>query len=428
MPFQKLQNLKNALASFRTAAKVVIFESDDWGLNLMSRQARDTLVETGLMSPDYVFGNCGRETVEDLDRLYDVLSGFRDADGRHPTFTANFVMANPDYRAIEESGFRDYSWIAIDDTELAPECGDLIPKYGEGIERGLICPQYHGRDHFSAETWLDALREGDAVARSSFDLRVPRIGVTGHQESEYTWGEGNSLRPLPPAVIDAKIEAGMAVFRRMFGRSSLTSIAPCYLWCDHVETSLGKHGVRCMQAASHRVVPAGSGRLLRPRPALLGTSRGTAMRQLVRNARFEPAQSGQGAIAQCLQDVAAAFARGYPATIDTHRVNYVGVVDPGMRDRSLRALRELLDRLLACYSEVRFVTSEDLANAILRESTHAGYFKSSGAGIVRGSFGRRIVWLARERWQWWRENGHTPCGPGDLSTPACLDEHMDAGK
>ena len=350
-----------------------------------------------------MFGLCGRESAEDLDRLYEVLGRFRDHRGAHPVFTMNFVLANPDYEAIEASGFKTYSWIPIDDVAKLPGDGALIDKYKEGVARGLVCPQYHGRDHFSGETWLAAIRGGDPVAVEAFRLRVPWIAVHSRKESEYAYGEGAHLDPLPKAAIEAKIEDGMTAFERLFGRTSLTSIAPCYHWCDQVERALYARGVRCVQAAGHRVMPLGAGRLACPRPAWFGLSNSTAMRQLNRTCRFEPAQLGSEAVPMCMETIASAFSRGLPAVVDTHRVSYVSAIDKGNRDRGLEQLGTLLEEILSRFPDVRFASSEMLARAVLATDQRNGM--PGGEDIRLGSWARRVRWVLRERLQWWRE-GH----------------------
>lgn len=66
---------------------------------------------------------------------------------------------------------------------------------------------------------------------------------------------------------------------------------------------------------------------------------------------------------------------GKPAIICSHRVNYVGFIDEHNRDRSLKMLGRLLGKILLKWPEVEFMTSNNLADIILREhELHGGYY------------------------------------------------------
>ncbi len=401
---RRLHNLRESLTCFRTTTKALVFESDDWGLDkISSQEAFDDLTARGAIDPDNPFYKSGRETVIDMDMLYDVLAQFRDQDGRSPVFTTNFILANPDYEAIERSGYGEYSWIAIDDVNRKPSQAPLLPKYKEGIERRLIYPQYHGRDHFSTEAWLRAISEGDPVTLAGLSRHVVLMDRCRPLPGEYSEVGPDGLRGLPRASIDRKTEAGTRIFERTFGFRSWTSIAPFYLWCDAVEASLHQHGVRCMQAAGHRVLPDNQANTPNSGRGILGGQSPTGMAYLVRNSRFEPSQDGEAAIADCLSRIASAFAAGYPAVIDTHRINYVGVIDPAMRDANLRALRTLLNEILRWFPDVCFLTSEELARSVLLDNHNDGAAADTRPTVPRASFTRRVSFAALERAAWWRD-------------------------
>ena len=407
---QKLRNLKTSLSCYRTASRAVVFESDDWGMARMpSRRAYEKLAAEGTIDIANPFNKCSRERIEDLDMLFDVLAGCRDQEGRPAALTANFITANPDFDSIERSRYRHYYWTGIDDNRGHDSSqAVLLDKYREGMVRGLFHPQYHGRDHFSAEAWLRALRNRDAAAISGFRQRVVLAGYSRFLPSEYVDYSPQTLRPLSYTAIDAKVEGGTRVFQRAFGLRSLTSIAPFYLWSDLVEGCLFNWGVRCMQGASHCLDASdGSGRV-RPKQGLLGQRSSSGMSYLVRNCRFEPAQDGQAAVAQCLRQIASAFARGYPAIIDTHRVNYVGVVDPAMRDTNLVLLRDLLRAVLRMFPSLRFTTSSELAISLLRDNGRLGSRLALSPLTFRSALPRRVFWTFRERYEWWVERRHAP--------------------
>ena len=49
-----------------------------------------------------------------------------------------------------------------------------------------------------------------------------------------------------------------------------------------------------------------------------------------------------------------------PAVISTHRINYVGYIDPKNKENGLRQLGKLLERILNKWPDVRFVTTDQL--------------------------------------------------------------------
>lgn len=403
----RLRNLKASLDAFRTTSKIVVFESDDWGMDRMpSRQMYEELAAEGCIDTADPFNRDGRERVEDLAMLYDVLGKFRDAAGRPPVLTANFVMANPDFETIERSGYRHYSWITIDDFARRPSQEPVVDKIKEGIDRGLMSPQYHGRDHFSAEAWLRALRGGDPVSLAGFRRGVVLAGLACVPSSEYGECYDHSSRALPRAAIDAKTEAGIRIFEEVFGSRPMTSIAPFYLWSEAVEVSLFARGVRCMQAARNRPALDGQSGALVRRSGAFGGRTASGMVYLTRNCRFEPSQDGDEAVGRCLEQIQSMFARGYPAVIDSHRVNYVGIVDPAMRDVNLALLRNLLGAILHGFPGVRFATSTELAASFVRDSNKSANSTRPAAAMHPAPVARRVFWTVRERYDWWRAKGN----------------------
>ena len=99
----------------------------------------------------------------------------------------------------------------------------------------------------------------------------------------------------------------------------------------------------------------------------LGEKNGRGQRYLVRNATFEPSlfkQNISDPVGQCLWQIEAAFRMKKPAVICSHRINYVGFIDPENRDRTLKMLDKLLKTLLMRWPDVEFMTSPELGNCI----------------------------------------------------------------
>lgn len=398
----KLYHLKNSFRTFRTPMKIVIFESDDWGLdNMPSRQVFEELKADGFIDPDDVFNYCARETVEDLDKLFSTLSDFKDNLGGNVIFTPNFIVANPDYPSIAASDFKIYSHIPIDDSERRPFQSALLKKYHEGIDRGIFIPQYHGRDHINVDLWLNALKNSDPFALAGFRNNIPLIQNNRYIKSEYMYGESSTSEPVPDHKIEEKISEGISIFCRAFGRLPLTAIAPNYNFTLATETLLYKNGVRAVQAASHCPVILDQYHAKTPRKAFLGERGPTGMLHLIRNCRFEPSQSGSSAVDLCLHQIKKAFSRGYPAIIDSHRVNYVGAVNPEGRDENLNFLRKLVQSMLRYYPSIIFLSSSELASLLSNSKLEKNNHQKSLELSNKYNIIQKLTWILRERLQWY---------------------------
>lgn len=88
------------------------------------------------------------------------------------------------------------------------------------------------------------------------------------------------------------------------------------------------------------------------------------MLYLVRNCDLEPVAGGT-TVESCMRQVAAAFSRGLPAVLCSHRINYTSRVSAGVRDKGLAVLDEVLRQVVTRYPNVEFVGSDALAGRIL---------------------------------------------------------------
>ena len=65
-----------------------------------------------------------------------------------------------------------------------------------------------------------------------------------------------------------------------------------------------------------------------------------------------------------LKEMEVAFLWHKPATISSHRVNYIGFLHPENREKSLKKLEELLVRMLKRWPDIEFMTSSELGDLI----------------------------------------------------------------
>ena len=76
----------------------------------------------------------------------------------------------------------------------------------------------------------------------------------------------------------------------------------------------------------------------------------------VRNVYFEPATNrNMDWVDYGLSQIRNAFFWGAPAIINSHRVNYIGSLDPKNRDFGLKSLQKLLMEVKKYWPDVEFV-------------------------------------------------------------------------
>lgn len=89
---------------------------------------------------------------------------------------------------------------------------------------------------------------------------------------------------------------------------------------------------------------------------------------LTRNCFFEPNSEEfpkeRDWVSSCLKEIEVAFNCRKPATISSHRVNYMGSINPENRERGLKKLDNLLVQIIKKWPEVEFITSMELGDII----------------------------------------------------------------
>jgi hypothetical protein len=91
---------------------------------------------------------------------------------------------------------------------------------------------------------------------------------------------------------------------------------------------------------------------------------------LTRNCFFEPSSwehsRNKDWVNDCLKEIEIAFKCFKPATISSHRVNYVGSLHPENRENGLKKLDLLLKEIIKRWPSVEFMTSEELGDLITK--------------------------------------------------------------
>lgn len=354
------------IPGWRTNRKIVVFESDDWGsIRMPSRHVYESLLKRGLGIDKLSFNKFDSLCSEqDLSALLDILTKFKDRNGKHPVITTNTIVANPDFEKIKRSNYQEYSFELFTETlKKYPKHQNSFELMKEGIEAGLLFPQFHGREHLNVRRWLLALQNNNEKVRLAFENSFFDLSESGSIISENSFMDALSYNNAEDLnYTKATLKEGLDLFERIFGFRSDSFIASCYIWAPEHEEVLVSGGVRFIQGSVYQKIPVPE-RLNKYifKRHYIGEKNSLGQTYLVRNCFFEPSENGdQLAIKNCLRGIEVAFNWGKPAIISTHRVNYIGSIFPENRLNGLKALEALLNEIIKRFPDVEFFTTSEL--------------------------------------------------------------------
>jgi hypothetical protein len=359
---KKIQRETRYLSHVKFQEPILVFESDDWG---MERKPAANVIHKFAEPGEWADEQT--ESIEDLGCLYETLTKYHDAHGRPACFTANFIMANPDFNQIEKDSFQHYYDVTLD-TSLSDA---MHKQYLAGIHQKCFSPQYHGRKHFWADTWLKDLRDNVRGARDLFDERCHGglsllQGEGWRYHSEYIdWKSGNT--PAPETIYNS-MKIDLDIFEKLFGFRSLSVIPPHYIFTPDVEKAWQRLGIRYVQGAGYRLIRKADGSK-QTKSHYLGEVSPQDLIYLIRPVKFDPRPSRPKHHWQsALQQIENAFEGGVPAIVDTHRINFTGK----FREEGIRQLDALLQ---ACQKyKPLFLNSVELGDAVSKNGEYADVF------------------------------------------------------
>lgn len=354
--------------SWSTEGKYIVIESDDWGgIRTASPEAYQAMLKAGDNLDRFPFTRYDALASEDdLELLFDLLSGFTDMNGNHPVFTANCSMANPDFNKIRESGFSTYFYEPFTETfKKYQQHSNCFALWQQAMSHGLFFPQLHGREHLNVSRWLRDLHQEDKDLRLAFDHQMISGGKSFGPDNQFAYLDAFNYGPGNDRLIDGIVSEGAQLFHSLMGYQSRSFVPACYVWNHSLEKALARHGIEYIQS-SVQLVPTERGYGQFDEITHRAGERNQFQQvYLVRNCIFEPSLGyGSNAVDFCMAQIRNAFLWKTPATICSHRVNYVGYIDQSNRDRNLPLLKLLLTRILECWPEVQFITSVDLGSMI----------------------------------------------------------------
>lgn len=357
------------ILSFKTNRKIVVIESDDWGSTRTSNLATLKHLNkiSSIVQEDRFTQLDNLASKEDLTLLFEVLSSIKDCNGDTAKLTANVCMANPDFNKIKESDFEEFFHMPFyENIGKLPNGSLVLQLWQEGIESGIFYPQLHGREHLHALSWLEELRNNNTELLKAFELEtwgIPYISSIYKKRKNLQAALDLYGMKGEKSFQESWVRQGCEMFEKHFGYKSKTFIAPAYIWHNKITSNLIKQDIQAVQGIKVQFKPKTNNTGYSKIPHYLG--QGKKLTYLIRNVFFEPASKPNANwVDITLSNIEKAFKNRLPAIIGSHRINFIGSLNPTHRDKNLECLTQILKKVIAKWPEVEFMSSDSFLDTM----------------------------------------------------------------
>lgn len=366
-----INNLKH-LPGWKTKRKILVFSVDDYGnVRLHSAEARRKLDEAGLQIYSRFDQYDALETKQDLEQLYNVLESVKDKNGRSAVFTVFSLPCNIDFDRMKSESYTKYYFELLPDTyrKLATEQPQAYTGawefWQQGIQKGLLKPQFHGREHLNLFVLEDKLNKKDSALLTALENK----SYTSISDEEYSsmsstaafdFRDQSDLNRLQPVI-----EEGLNCFEKVFGFRSNYFTPPVYQIHHKLFPVLLENGIRYIDLGLVRKEHQGNG-VYKTSLNYIGKSTPEGLTVMVRNVVFEPTEDrGLDWVDFTMKQIERAFRWNKPAIISSHRVNFCGHIDPENRSKGLSSLQSLLKEIVRKWPDVEFMSADELADSVV---------------------------------------------------------------
>jgi len=364
-----VSHLKN-IPGWKTGRKLVVFSVDDYGnVRIASRKASDELIKAGIKPASHFDRFDSLETHEDLEALFEVLSSVKDKHGNPAVFTPYAIPCNISFEAMADMGNSMYinELLPVTFNKLAAE--DLGAYEGtwelwkEGIEKGLMRPQFHGREHFNLYVFNDLLGKQNKNLLTALQHHS-HVSLPEHKNYRQGWTSAfdfetiDEIEPMADIIRD-----GLSKFEQVYGYMPNSFTPPARNFPVSIEQKLSSFGLDYfdMPVYQNRMLDNGK---YRREIHKLGDRKPLPV--IIRNIPFEPTTKNLTSdwVNFTLKQIRTAFFWGKPAHISSHRVNFSGHIDPNNRKEGLNTLKILLQKIARTWPDVEFISVEQLGRIV----------------------------------------------------------------
>lgn len=364
-------NLKNAIG-WKTNRKVVVFSVDDYGnVRLNSKEARANMDAAGMKIYSRFDALDTLETKQDLEQLFEVLSSVKDKNGNPAVFTPFALPCNINFEQMESEDYKQFHFETLPETyqKLAQQQPEAYTGawnlWQEGIRKGYLKPQFHGREHLNLHVFNDKLKKRDSELLTALKNK----SYTSISDDDYPtmsafaafdfWDvkENESLSPM--------VEEGLQLFEKVYGYQSNYCTPPVYNIHQSLFKTLRENGIKFIDLGLVRKEHQGLNQYKKSINYIGKNIEGLSV--MVRNIVFEPTEDrGIDWVDFTLKQIETAFRWNKPAIISSHRVNFCGHIDPKNREQGLATLKKLLEAIVQKWPDVEFMSADEMAETIAK--------------------------------------------------------------
>ncbi len=314
---------------------VMILESDDWGPG-------------------------PREDARRLDRLGEVLRGYRDEQGHPPVATLGVILGTADPERIREADFKRYFRQTLQSEKFKEICNAMV----RGSEEGVFALQLHGLEHFWPTAVMTAAQHNTGVQEWLVSGEVPDAAeLPAHLQSRWVDARTLPTSPIPEPDILAAADEEVAAFAGIFGFRPRVAVPPTFVWDRMAERAWSRNGVEVVVTPGRRC----EGRDRDGQPVNGGAPSYNGQRAydaayVVRDIYFEPSYGHTAE--QAVAAIEGKHRLGRPALVEMHRFNFTG--GETQAQSSLKELNKLLGSVLRALPDVRFMSTARLGELYRR--------------------------------------------------------------
>ena len=361
---------------------IVLLQSDDWGrAGLRDREGLEQLRSAGLVLGERPYDFYTLETADDLAALSEMLRWHHDASGRHPCLGMNFILSNLNFGKMSAEGFRRIHLLPL--AEGLPAGWNrpgLFSAYRQGIADGIFRAALHGTTHFcrpAVERNISGSNERAALLRTLWQAGTPyihwRMPWIGYEYWDPEKPEDE--RMLPAETQRTLIGEAVGGFAKLFSTLPRSACAPGYRANDDTHRAWAQHGIRVAQNGPGTMTPPHFDRF--------------EVLQLFRNVEFEPAVDPKFSVEACVVQAEACFARGLPAIVSVHSINFHSTVRD-FRSCTLQALDELFTALESKHDDLLYL-HDDALYELVRQGFYQASEGTVHAQVTRKTFSKRAL-------------------------------------
>jgi hypothetical protein len=231
----------------------------------------------------------------------------------------------------------------------------------EGISKGLLKPQFHGREHLNLAVFNDKLQKKDAQLLTALknksytsisDEEYPTMSSTAELDF-WDVNENEALKPI--------LKEGLQLFEEVYGYPSNYFTPPVFNIHHSLFQTLKDNGIEFLDLALLRNEHQGLN-LYKKSFNYIGKKTKEGLTIMVRNVVFEPTEDrGIDWVSFTMKQIETAFRWDKPAIISSHRVNFCGHIDKENREKGLAVLKNLLQEIIRKWPDAEFMSADEVA-------------------------------------------------------------------